>query len=97
MNKHNYEIIPALYIVSTPIGNLNDTSLRSKLILSNSDYVLCEDTRVSSKLLNSLGIKKKLISFHEYNEVKKIKSLIKDLKEKKNIIINFGCRNPSLE
>ena len=52
MNKHNYEIIPALYIVSTPIGNLKDTSLRSKLILSNSDYVLCEDTRVSSKLLN---------------------------------------------
>jgi len=96
MNKHNYEIIPALYIVSTPIGNLNDTSLRSKLILSNSDYVLCEDTRVSSKLLNSLGIKKKLISFHEYNEVKKIKSLIKDLKEKKILSLISDAGTPAL-
>ena len=63
-------LINTLYIVSTPIGNLDDITLRAVKVLSNSDIVLCEDTRHSIKLLNNLKIKKKLISYHKFNEKK---------------------------
>ena len=56
-----------LYIVSTPIGKLDDITLRSIEVLKNSDIILCEDTRHSLKLLNHLKIKKKLISYHSLN------------------------------
>ena len=57
-----------LNFISSPIGNLNDISLRSINVLKNSDYIFSEDTRVSSKLLNFAKISKKPISFHEHNE-----------------------------
>ena len=56
-----------LYIVSTPIGNLDDITMRAVEVLKNSDIILCEDTRHSLKLLNHLNIKKKLISYHKFN------------------------------
>ena len=59
-----------LYIVSTPIGNLNDLTLRAINILKKSDYILCEDTRTSKNLLDRYEIRSKLISNHKFNEKK---------------------------
>ena len=75
MNKDNLEV--GLYIVSTPIGNLDDISFRAKNILSMVDIVICENPIHSLKLLNKLGIKKKLFSLHDYNEEILIKRLEK--------------------
>ena len=66
-----------LYIVSTPIGNLDDLSLRAKKVLSMVDYIICESPIHSLKLLNNLGIKKKLLSLHDYNESILIKRIEK--------------------
>tara|TARA_B100000579_G_C22787382_1_gene832646 strand:+ start:705 stop:1547 length:843 start_codon:yes stop_codon:yes gene_type:complete len=64
-----------LYIVSTPIGNLEDITLRAKKVLSLVDYIVCENPNHSLKLLNKLGIKKKLFALHDYNEKKLIKNI----------------------
>ena len=66
-----------LYIVSTPIGNLADLSSRAKLVLKTVDIIVCENPNHSLKLLNNLGIKKKLLSLHDYNETKLIKRIEK--------------------
>ena len=60
-----------LYIVSTPIGNLKDITIRALEILKQSEFILCEDTRISKNLLNKYEIKSKLISNHKFNEKKK--------------------------
>ena len=72
-----------LYIVSTPIGNLDDITLRAIEILKKSDIILCEDTRHSIKLLNHYNIKKKLISYHKFNEKKNYHLLLNILKRAK--------------
>jgi 16S rRNA (cytidine1402-2'-O)-methyltransferase len=66
-----------LYIISTPIGNLDDITLRALDVLKNSDIILCEDTRRSIKLLSHYKIKKKMISYHKFNEKKKLSNIIK--------------------
>ena len=66
-----------LYIVSTPIGNLDDISLRAKKILNSVNFIICENPKHSLKLLNKLDIKKKLFSLHDYNENLMIKRIEK--------------------
>ena len=67
----------SLYLVSTPIGNLNDISLRAIETLKNSDYILCEDTRVSKNLLEKYQIKSNLISNHKFNEKRNVIKILK--------------------
>ena len=62
-----------LYLVSTPIGNLKDITYRAIETLKRSTYILCEDTRVSRKLLERYEIKSRLVSNHKFNEKKKLK------------------------
>jgi len=66
---------PALYIVATPIGNLGDITYRAIDILSSVDFILCEDTRQTVKLLNAYGIKNELVSHHKFNEHKKLETI----------------------
>ena len=83
-----------LYLVSTPIGNLGDLTIRALEILKNSDLILCEDTRVSIKLLNYYNIKTQLLSFHKFNEKKKTKDIIIDLKGGKIISLISDAGTP---
>ena len=85
-----------LYIVSTPIGNLNDITLRSLEVLKNSDIILCEDTRRSLKLLNHFNIKKKLMSYHKFNEKKDLHKVIKYLNEGKILSLISDAGTPAL-
>ena len=88
--------IKTLYIVSTPIGNLDDITIRAIEVLKNSDIILCEDTRHSLKLLNHLKIKKKLISYHKFNEKNKLEKIIKYLNEGKILSLISDAGTPSL-
>ena len=72
----NKKVKSGLYIVATPIGNLGDITLRAINILKKSDYILCEDTRVSKNLLDRYGISSKLISNHKFNEKKNLSKMI---------------------
>ena len=85
-----------LYLVSTPIGNLGDLTIRALEILKNSDLILCEDTRVSIKLLNHYNIKTQLISFHKFNERKKTKNVIDDLIAGKIVSIISDAGTPAI-
>ena len=85
-----------LYIVATPIGNLNDITLRSLEVLKNSDIILCEDTRRSVKLLNHFKIKKKLVSYHKFNEKKQLLNIIEYLKQGKILSLISDAGTPLL-
>jgi 16S rRNA (cytidine1402-2'-O)-methyltransferase len=85
-----------LYIVSTPIGNLDDITLRSLEVLKKSDIILCEDTRRSLKLLNHYKIKKKLISYHKFNEQKELLKVIEYLNEGKILSLISDAGTPIL-
>lgn len=85
-----------LYIVSTPIGNLDDITLRAINVLKKSDIVLCEDTRHSLKLLNHFKIKKKLISYHKFNESKRVAGIIEYINQGKILSLISDAGTPLL-
>jgi len=85
-----------LYVVATPIGNLNDISLRLKSILSKVDIIAAEDTRVTQKLLNYLGIQKKSTSYHQYNEIKKSRFLLAQLLEGLSVALVSDAGTPAI-
>ena len=89
MNK----IINGLSIIATPIGNLDDITYRAVSTLKDCDIIICENPKHSLKLLNKLGIKKKLIALHDYNE-QKIIDQIKGLLKSKNCVLISDAGSP---
>jgi len=85
-----------LYIVGTPIGNLNDISQRALNILKNVSLIACEDTRQTKKIMSKFNISNKLISFNKHNSSIKIPKIIKDLKEGKSIAIVSDAGMPGI-
>ena len=92
----NDELRSGLYVVSTPIGNLRDITLRAIEILKQSEYILCEDTRVSQNLFKKYAIKSKLIANHKFNEKKNMSKIIEILKSKKIVSVISDAGTPSI-
>ena len=85
-----------LYIIPTPIGNLNDITLRALQVLKEVDFILAEDTRQSSKLLKHFEIEKKLVSYHQHNEHKSIDRIIDQLKQGSIIALVSDAGTPAI-
>ena len=94
-NKNN-KVKKGLYIVATPIGNLNDITLRVLDVLKKSDYILCEDTRTSKNLLERYEIKSKLISNHKFNEKKNLSKIVEILKSDCIVSLISDAGTPSV-
>ena len=92
----NKQVKNGLYIVSTPIGNLGDITLRAIDVLKKSDYILCEDTRISKKLLDKYKINSKLISNHKFNEKKNLSKIIDILKSNCIVSLISDAGTPSI-
>ena len=88
--------LSGLYIVSTPIGNLEDITLRALNVLKNSDKILCEDTRRSIKLLNHYKISKQLVSNHKFNEKKTASKIVEDIKNGQVVSMISDAGTPTI-
>ena len=96
MNLNNNKFKPGLYCVATPIGNMGDISFRAVKILQESDLILCEDTRVTKKILQKFEINKKLISNHKFNENKNLGKVIQILKNNKIVSLVSDAGTPAV-
>ena len=96
LEKKKNKLSLGLYIVSTPIGNLNDVTLRALDVLNNSEYTLCEDTRISRKLFDKYKIKSKLISNHKFNEKKNLNKIIGILNSGKIVSLISDAGTPTI-
>ena len=96
MNLNNNKFKPGLYCVATPIGNMGDISFRAIKILQNSDLILCEDTRVTKKILRKFEINKKLISNHKFNESKNLVKVVEILKKNKIVSLVSDAGTPTI-
>ncbi len=96
-SKSDYKVTKkSLYLVSTPIGNLNDISFRAIDVLKRSDYIICEDTRVSKNLLNKYQIQSKLISNHKFNEKKNLSKIIEFINQGLFVSLISDAGTPSI-
>ncbi len=96
MNLNNNKFKPGLYCVATPIGNMGDITFRAIKILQESDLILCEDTRVTKKILQKFEINKKLISNHKFNEKKNLEKVVEILKNNKIVSLVSDAGTPAV-
>jgi len=97
MDKNKEQIInPGLYLVSTPIGNMEDITLRALNVLAKSDIILCEDTRRSGKLLSYFQIKSQLLAYHKFNEEKVSNKIIDSIKKNKIVSLISDAGTPTI-
>ena len=94
--KKNNKVKSGLYLVATPIGNLSDITLRALEVLKKSDYILCEDTRISKNLLDKYEIRSKLISNHKFNEKKNLLKIMGILKSDCIVSLISDAGTPSV-
>jgi 16S rRNA (cytidine1402-2'-O)-methyltransferase len=87
---------PALYLVGTPIGNLEDITLRALRVLKEVDVIACEDTRQTQKLLNHYAIATRTTSYHEHNEITKSAELVKEMQEGANVALVTDAGMPGI-
>ena len=96
MNLNNNKFKPGLYCVATPIGNMGDISFRAIKILQESDLILCEDTRVTKKILQKFEIRKELVSNHKFNENKNLDKVLEILKNNKIVSLVSDAGTPAV-
>jgi 16S rRNA (cytidine1402-2'-O)-methyltransferase len=94
--KPDDEIVGCLYVVSTPIGNLEDISLRALRVLKEADAIACEDTRRTLKLLSHFDISKRLVSYHEHNEITRAPEIVIELEQGAKIALVTDAGTPTL-
>jgi len=90
------DLAPGLYLVATPIGNLEDITLRAIRVLKQADLIACEDTRQTQKLLNHYGIEKPTLSYHEHNEASRAAELLEKLKQGARIAMVSDAGTPGI-
>jgi 16S rRNA (cytidine1402-2'-O)-methyltransferase len=94
--KSSHAAGPSLYLVATPIGNLEDITLRAVRVLKEVDVIACEDTRQTQKLLNHYGITTRTISYHEHNEITRSAELVKDMQEGASVALVTDAGMPGI-
>src|SRR5580704_1570655 len=87
---------PALHLVATPIGNLEDITLRALRVLKEVDVIACEDTRQTQKLLNHYAITTRTVSYHQHNEAARAAELVKDLQSGKSVALVTDAGMPGI-
>jgi 16S rRNA (cytidine1402-2'-O)-methyltransferase len=90
------DLAPGLYLVATPIGNLDDITLRALRVLKQADLIACEDTRQTQKLLNHFGIEKPTVSYHEHNEASRAAELVEKLTQGARIAMVSDAGTPGI-
>jgi 16S rRNA (cytidine1402-2'-O)-methyltransferase len=95
-SQQNSPAEPALYLVATPIGNLEDITLRAVRVLKEVDVIACEDTRRTQKLLNHYGITTRTISYHEHNEMTRSAELVKEMQEGASVALVTDAGMPGI-
>src|SRR3984893_19319410 len=94
--KSSHVVGPALYLVGTPIGNLEDITLRAVRVLKEVDVIACEDTRQTQKLLNHYGIPTRTISYHQHNEMTRSAELVKEMQEGASLALVTDAGEPGI-